>query len=46
MSGTVRRLHRTRAPRVAAAASHQSSLMTSAGLVVGLLALWALLVSI
>ena len=47
MSDTARRTHRTRArARVAATTSTQSSLIASAGLVVGLLAIWALLVSI
>ncbi len=47
MSDTARRTHRTRARAwVAATTSTQSSLIATAGFAVGLLAIWALLVSI
>jgi hypothetical protein len=46
MSGTVRHPHRARARAVASTTPHQSGLFTAAGMMMGLLALWALLVTI
>jgi len=45
MSGPVRHPHRSRAG-LAVAAPAQSGLMTAAGLIMGLLAVWAVLVTI